>query len=69
MCVARHGRQVIEAAQNASKYEPKLRGFYQRVAARRGHQKAVSAVARKMLGFVHHVIKYQEAYRGQRDEL
>ncbi len=60
---------LIEAAQNASRYDPKLRGFYQRLAARRGHQKAITAVARKMLVSIYHVLKRQEEYQGQRDEL
>jgi len=60
---------LIEAAQNASRFDPKLRGFYLRVAARRGHQKAITAVARKMLVAVYHVLKRQETYHGQRDEL
>jgi transposase len=60
---------LIEAAQNASRFDPKLRPFYLRVAARRGHQKAITAVARKMLVSIYHVLKRQEEYHGQRDEL
>lgn len=60
---------LIEAAQHASRFDPKLRGFYLRVAARRGHQKAITAVARKMLVSIYHVLKRQEEYHGQRDEL
>jgi len=36
---------------------------------RRGHQKAITAVARKMLASIYHVLKRQEEYHGQRDEL
>jgi len=60
---------LIEAAQNASRFDPKLRPFYLRVAARRGHQKAITALARKMLVSIYHVLKRQETYHGQRDEL
>jgi transposase len=60
---------LIEAAQNASRFDPKLRPFYLRVSARRGHQKAITAVARKMLVSIYHVLKHQEEYHGQRDEL
>jgi len=60
---------LIEAAQNASRFDPKLRPFYLRIAARRGHQKAITAVARKMLVSIYHVLKRQETYQGQRDEL
>jgi transposase len=60
---------LIEAAQNASRFDPKLRPFYLRIAARRGHQKAITAVARKILVSIYHVLKRQEEYHGQRDEL
>ncbi len=58
-----------EAAQNASRYDSKLKGFYQRLASRRGHQKAITAVARKILVSMYYVLKRQEEYQGQRDEL
>ncbi len=60
---------LVEAAQNASRYDPKLRGLYQRVATRRGHQKAITAVARKMLVSIYYVLKRHEEYQGQRDDL
>jgi transposase len=60
---------LIEAAQNASRYDPKLQGFYQRVASRRGHQKAITAVARKMLVSIYYVLKRHEEYQGQRNDL
>jgi len=52
----------LEAAQNASRYDPKLRGFYQGVADKRGHQKAITAVAKKMLVSIYNVLKRQEEY-------
>jgi transposase len=60
---------LIEAAQHASRFDPKLRPFYLRVASRRGHQKTITAVARKMLVSIYHVLKRQEEYHRQRDEL
>ena len=60
---------LIEAAQHASRYDPKLQGFYLRIKARRGYQKAITAVARKMLVSIYHVLNRQEEYHGQRDEL
>ena len=38
---------LVEAAQKAARYDPKLKPFYQRVAKKKGNQKAVVAVARK----------------------
>jgi transposase len=59
----KHIRWILtEAAQNASRYDPKLRGVYQRVATRRGHQKAITAVARKMLVSIYYVLKRNEEY-------
>ncbi len=60
---------LVEAAQNASRYDPKLRSFYTRVATRRGHQKAITAVARKMLVSIYYMLKRNEDYQGQRDDL
>ena len=57
---------LIEAAQNASRFDPKLRPFYLRVAARRGHQKTITTVARKMLVTIYHVLNHHHEYRGLR---
>jgi hypothetical protein len=51
---------LIEAPQNASRFDPKLRPFYLRIAARRGRRKAITAAARKMLVSIYHVLKRQE---------
>lgn len=40
---------LVEAAQKATRYDPKLKPFYERVSRKKGNQKAVIAVARKML--------------------
>jgi hypothetical protein len=39
---------LVEAAQHASRHDPKLRGLYLRIMKRRGYQQAIVAVARKM---------------------
>jgi len=36
---------LVEAAQHASRYDPKLRGLYLRIMKRRGYQRAIVAVA------------------------
>lgn len=40
----------------------KLRFFYQRIKARKGHKKAVVALARKLACIIHHLLKNQEKY-------
>jgi transposase len=60
---------LIEAAQHASRFDPKLQGFYQRVSARRGRQRAIVGVARKLLVSIYHVLNRNETYHGQRTEL
>ena len=60
---------LIEAAQHASRFDPKLQGFYQRVSARRGRQRAIVGVARKLLVSIYHVLSRNEIYHGQRSEL
>lgn len=40
----------------------KLRVFYQRIKARKGHKKAVVALARKLACIIHHLLKNQEKY-------
>jgi transposase len=60
---------LVEAAQHASRHDPRLRGFYLRVMKRRGYQRAIVAVARKMLVSMYHVLSKNEAYHGERTEL
>jgi transposase len=60
---------LVEAAQHASRHDPRLRGFYLRILKRRGYQRAIVAVARKMLVSMYHVLSKNEAYRGERTEL
>jgi len=60
---------LIEAAQHAARYDPQLKPFYERVAARRGRQRAIVAVSRKLLIYICQVLKKQEPYRAQRNGL
>lgn len=60
---------LVEAAQKAARYDPKLRPFYQRIAKKKGNQKAVIAVARKILVSIYHVLTRNELYDGHRQEV
>lgn len=51
---------IIEAAHHASRYDPHLKEFYERLAKRRGNKKAIVAVARKMLVSIYYVLKRDE---------
>jgi len=53
---------MVEAAGTAVRYDERLGGFYERVAARRGGQKAAVAVASKMLKIVWTMLVRREAY-------
>ena len=43
-------------------FDPRLRAFYERVAERRGDQKAVVALANKMLKIIWFMLTKREAY-------
>jgi len=60
---------LVEAAQRAARYDPKLKPFYERIAQRKGHQKAIVAVARKILVSVYWVLTRNEPYDGYRDDV
>jgi len=53
---------MVEAARVASVFDPRLRAFYERVKARRGDQKAVVAVANKMLKIIWFMLTRKEQY-------
>ena len=60
---------LVEAAQHAARHDARLNQFYLRVMKRRGHNRAIVAVARKMLVTIYHVLNHQREYRGLRAEL
>lgn len=53
---------MVEAARVATVFDPRLRAFYERVKARRGDQKAVVAVANKMLKIIWFMLTRKEPY-------
>jgi transposase len=54
---------MVEAAQLATRKDPALGHFYDRLKRARGAAKAWVAVARKLLVAVYHIFKYGERYR------
>jgi len=60
---------LVEAAQHAARYDPKLKPFYQKIARKKGHHKAIVAVARKLLVSIYHVLTRNELYDGHREDL
>ena len=60
---------LVQAAQKAARYDTKLTPFYQRIAKKKGNQKAVIAVARKMLVSIYHVLTRNELYDGHRQDV
>jgi transposase len=60
---------LVEAAQHAARQDPRLSQFYQRIMKRRGHNRAIVAVTRKLLVTIYHVLNHQREYRGLRPEL
>jgi len=60
---------LIQATHNACRNDERLRNFYQRIAGRRGGNKATVAVAREMLVIIYHMLTRKEPYRGVDQEL
>ena len=63
-----HGNQYIrwstvESAQVAIRSDRALYSFYQKLAYKKGHNKAIAAVARKLLIAVYHILKFKEIYK------
>ena len=53
---------IVESARVASTHDPRLRSFYERVRSRRGDQKAIIAIANKMLKIIWFMLTRREAY-------
>jgi transposase len=60
---------LIQAAQTARQHDERLGSFYERVANRRGQNKATVAVAREMLAIIYHMLLKKEPYRGMKEKL
>ncbi len=58
-----------QAAQTARLYDPKFKTFYQRIAAKKGHSKALVATMRKMLVIIWTILTKNEPYSGEDQEL
>jgi len=59
---------MVESARVASVHDPRLRVFYERVKARRGDQKAVVALACKMLKIVWFMLTKREPYESANEK-
>ena len=55
---------LVQAAQTARLHDDRFREFYERYAGRKGHGKAIVAVAHEMLRIVYFMLKGREPYRG-----
>jgi len=54
---------LVIAANSIAKGKPnKLRFFYQRIKAKKGHKKAIVALARKLVSIIHHLLTFKEVY-------
>lgn len=53
----------------ARQHDPRFKAYYERVAKRRGQQKAIVAVAKEMLVIISFMLTRRESYRGQDPEL
>ena len=56
---------LTEAAQMAARYDPKMKPF----SRKKGHQKALIVVARKMLVSIYYVLTRNELYDGHREDV
>lgn len=59
---------LVQAAQNSHRTDPRFQHLYQRIAARRGKNKAIIAVAREMLTVAYHMLTRHEEFRGMNQE-
>lgn len=53
---------MVESARVAAVFDSRMKAFYERVARRRGDQKAVVAVANKMLKVIWFMLTRKEPY-------
>jgi transposase len=59
---------IVEAANIAKMHDDRLERFYERIAQRRGPQKARVATGKEMLVIVWHMLMRNELYRGMNKE-
>ncbi len=54
---------LVQAANSIARGRPnKLRFFYQRIKEKKGHKKAIVALARKLAAIIHHLLTFKEMY-------
>ena len=58
-----------QCAQSARQHDPRMREFYERIERKHGSQKAVVAVARKMLAIMYVMLIRNEPYHGENPQL
>jgi transposase len=59
---------LVQAAQHARQHDPRFKTYYERVAKRRGPQKAVVAVAKEILVVIWFMLMRREPYRDQNQQ-
>lgn len=60
---------MVECARMAIRFDEKMRGFYERVKYRRDDQKAIVAVACKMLKVIWFMLTRREPYESRDERL
>jgi len=60
---------LVQCAQTARLHDERLKRYYERVASKKGHQKAIVAVAKEMLCIIWFMLKRKEPYRGENKNL
>jgi hypothetical protein len=60
---------MVQCAQTARLHDERFKRYHERVASRKGHQKAIVAVAKEMLCIICFMLKRREPYRGENKEL
>jgi hypothetical protein len=60
---------ITQAAHQAARFYPKIKRFFPRVERSWGKQKAIVAIARKMLVSVYYGLKRREPYHGKTSKL
>lgn len=60
---------MVQCAQVARQHDERFKGYYERIASRKGPQKAIVAVAKEMLCIIWFMLKRREPYRGENKDL
>ena len=60
---------LTQCAQSARQHDPRMREFYERIERKHGPQKAIVAVARKMLAIMYVMLIRNEPYHGENPQL